>query len=1626
MFEIYFFRCHDFSKDKDAMPGNAFVVAPPNAVKIGHEGCNPLRLLQSAKVTSSLSLSSGLRRIPGIGLGLAIGKDTAALIDVTVGHNMMESIKLVLTKPVALYDIKRALRNYNDIAAKPQKKSFRGKILSLASWGFEVMEKLGIIICLSSAKSLTTPGSHGALRLSFNGFISFAGGLIRLPFRDIVVPEEIIPIPLARLDLVGYFATAAGNHTCVQSNSGKIVVDEKPYEIVKEISELVTGGKFSTSCRVFLPEVEVSSSLADLSVIRTTISHKAGGPKTMYMRADGSYVNEDDEIAVSIDEVKFGEDSPSVLSAKWRGKKFDKKGSAVDGVFEVDMDKSEILSQPIEMSVSYSNPMLRGGVECPMELSSFILNGHAEAKVKSDSIYKVFDKISPEVHITYSAVMSMRNALIDDGLAKVFGTAKNFTIRGKIDADETIRGLGDWATISGRARTDNAFPLAIATILPLPVFPELNMSENDKITIGGSMRVSGDGIFRVCRRGVSCDGSVIDLEVSNPVRAKFLRREVVLPSRSHLKGVINMLHVGYDGLAQTDMVVTMDDTYLHFSGSNGEGTAALRLRAFTLPVRQTLSDIFICLSPVGGIDCGETIIGAMLRPDIRGAVFLNTLDKIKAGEEDELIASLRDDLDGVIKVMVPSLHSFMWQIVDEFKRAKRVLEEEKVTAPLDVIPNSKLGRLLSLLLFKDDSRTERISNIFHQVTEGDGLDKAACRELIEEWKDMFLPLNVTESNGEEENENNCDVEDPTDPLWQRYELDPTEFVLFVLGKILAPAKPIEAPGLKPPKWQDPVSTDPSIRVEGLDRLPSASDLYNGDHRAANVATYLRTAQVAWLVDHADEFGYSDEERRKLEYILSLKRFAFTIFENYGGLAFVPQSRVVGLFLADVVRVEQELAKRQGFDSMKAAAEWREDNEDTGNSAEMLSAKSELERSSCSEAYSTCSSGDDSAVDSVVEEEQQPKFTKGGFIPEGFLHRMTLQMKPVDHEALLRGSLRRMTSPVQSSSRAVEIGLPDVAACRWLGMPFTLLGPSDVASMLASCLAAPWAGAVVQSNTRMLLEMLLQKQQPKEYVIAVLCESSQNGSARALTNILMRLLEIPQDRAIHRIDVAALLEEKLGTDYMAGGKKPRDSYYHALNVLACKILKENMDEYLAVKNRLTVCYRMSYTAPFTDGVRELEDEAIAAIAPTKESTATKEDFENAFAACRKAISADRRIVDRDWCKEFMLRSYESFMVLSVYDEVVPDIEESREWLMVLAGTDKLPDDPVQLVEVIVKSLYRYEDDRERILNDPLTKLMLRNPKGHVKLALVSAMGVISEGAEGTELAETFHRMHQKRGLQIVRADTGTGRSLEYNARRVIEAVRKIDPDTEWGWLGYSQGCANALRAETTIQTGTPEEYELIHDRLVGRMLIFSAFNGSVHGKLGDDKVQAVIMDLEYFMKLLQAHFSSQFAGFALNLFTSALASRVVTDLLVGVQSLTHQGVFTLWRDGQFKQSTPTVAMRGAVQNNVTLPEVLELLSNMLTKQTLNHEHHDTQVTVHECVSHSIHVRNAHTDVFARSGMDAAVQRTHHWSPLLKESAFVTTQRDRERHVYDTAKDRHVEPWVETLIRFGLVPFEAENE
>lgn len=121
--------------------------------------------------------------------------------------------------------------------------------------------------------------------------------------------------------------------------------------------------------------------------------------------------------------------------------------------------------------------------------------------------------------------------------------------------------------------------------------------------------------------------------------------------------------------------------------------------------------------------------------------------------------------------------------------------------------------------------------------------------------------------------------------------------------------------------------------------------------------------------------------------------------------------------------------------------------------------------------------------------------------------------------------------------------------------------------------------------------------------------------------------------------------------------------------------------------------------------------------------------------------------------------------------------------------------------------------------------------------------------------------KERGVRVIRADTGTARSLEFNAKRIEEAIRlACSPSTlsspttasststsintststttragtsvdtnarsstcdrveaSYGLVGYSQGCANLLRAECMLKGGTPEQQRLLKG-LVTRNLLF---------------------------------------------------------------------------------------------------------------------------------------------------------------------------------------------------------------
>jgi hypothetical protein len=82
-----------------------------------------------------------------------------------------------------------------------------------------------------------------------------------------------------------------------------------------------------------------------------------------------------------------------------------------------------------------------------------------------------------------------------------------------------------------------------------------------------------------------------------------------------------------------------------------------------------------------------------------------------------------------------------------------------------------------------------------------------------------------------------------------------------------------------------------------------------------------------------------------------------------------------------------------------------------------------------------------------------------------------------------------------------------------------------------------------------------------------------------------------------------------------------------------------------------------------------------------------------------------------------------------------------------------------------------------------------------------MGVITEGSKGLELAAALYRLEGERGVKTIRADTGTARSFEYNASKIEQAVEKaVELRQPYGLLGYSQGCANVLTAESLLLSG----------------------------------------------------------------------------------------------------------------------------------------------------------------------------------------------------------------------------------
>mmetsp|Transcript_74865 Transcript_74865/g.156080 ORF Transcript_74865/g.156080 Transcript_74865/m.156080 type:complete len:544 (-) Transcript_74865:40-1671(-) len=540
--------------------------------------------------------------------------------------------------------------------------------------------------------------------------------------------------------------------------------------------------------------------------------------------------------------------------------------------------------------------------------------------------------------------------------------------------------------------------------------------------------------------------------------------------------------------------------------------------------------------------------------------------------------------------------------------------------------------------------------------------------------------------------------------------------------------------------------------------------------------------------------------------------------------------------------------------------------------------------------------------------------------------------------------------------------------------------------------------------------------------------------------------------------------------MAGGRPPSHSYILFLHRAATKILEECMP-YVALKQWVQqvevhdappspmATKRLASSEAVVAAAKQAIEEADAVgsewlklrgcpwqrhstdggstgggAEEQKLRTTATERYQVAFERCGEALKAHRDCLQMDWFKSFWGRNYDSLTVVSVLRNVQQDIDNTRAWVHAQVGTcskgpeykgvSMVSDDFWSterraedcLLDMLLEVLFYEPAVRQSYRSDPLMQLALEAPAGKYNFTVVSAMGVITEGAAGTEMKETYERLREVRGVEVVRANTATLHSVDFNAEQIQKAVME-HVKTPWGWVGYSQGCANAFRAEALMLQGTPGQQKLL-ESFRCRQLLFSAANGSAHATCGDWKLLRALIDGERFLKKLQASMSATTQLLGLNLLHHFLCSRVGSAFFGSVQSLTHEGARKMWRDGQHCRGVPSTSMIGVAEQH-TLPECLDMLWHTLNAQMEYSNEQDTQVAQEEAVAHPICVDNANRRELEKTDMRSAVQRTHHWSPLRQEVLFLQTERDKDKAVFDTPKDRHIFPWLEVNARFGVI-------
>lgn len=1256
-------------------------------------------------------------------------------------------------------------------------------------------------------------------------------------------------------------------------------------------------------------------------------------------------------------------------------------------------------------------------------------------------------------------------------------------------------------------------------------FPELDIFEGTKLStvlsgaftgrvssylrpqkLSSSLSTTGPNIFNPLEAyEIEFSGSTVSLKIKESTSTLGHRR-VIIPTETMciVKIVESVVDMSFNGK-------TLCELSWDFQGSSPilQVTPVGQSPAYAAHESKQQASLLIAalrqgrlqfeVSSVGGITFQKASTSREDQEGLYDWKFFNALVSPDDDSAERILDVLHDKrtmekLLQIVSLINSDLHKILRYAIQQVWRAKEIFDQEGVLEPGNAIPMSRLARLVSLFLCGSVSQVDFVLPIIRSVVAGDGLDVVKVKELLR---------------------NNLEFYDDWAPEIDRG----VRWAAVMLGPSSPPLPYVEN--------NVPPLSEVSSYAKRFQGIPSAKQVYQHvndklqlpldpsfSNLVARIAPYMSFPQIEYFLKVRTSTDWQPSDLRRLRYVYSVKKRVLEISESYGGLSFLPQSFLVSVFLGEATRtsLRAESSRKQNLQSQLTSKNTKRPR------STLYSLR--RKRMHAPQADTRSNLGD-------VSESEEIMLTPAG--------RVASKANFAAPDNLLLG-LENADSRVSFQAKEADYELGD-----------SLLGPADVAILLqAGLTSAMKSSTVVQLNQRMLLDLIAS--QPRSFAVAVLAEIGTpggQGSRRALTSALMALLDLEQSSftPAHRLDMHVLMESWLPgfkiprrEDYLAGGRWARQSYYEAVYAIATDIL-EDAECYMALKGHIQHVRHHTESDPIPgprergksqdvgfdidnypseiieeqsskltksiDVAREKIDEAdkrgrmlmdklindCSKVKETDEYKAAIASYSEAFSACAKVLDIDKLAFQADWFRKFYQRNYDALMIKSMYDNLIEDTDDVRDWFNALRlGSQRLEaishqhdtinqddnsmppspssspkrrdrknsshllaphspskqvenDDTIgggffakpeehnekELIDAMIDVIIFKEEDRKMLKSDPLVRLLIPNAPGHYKFTIVTAMGVITEGKKGLELCNAIKRIEEQRGVVTIRADTATARSLEFNAKKIEEAIdAAADLNRPYGLVGYSQGCANALMAETLLLSGSPAQQVKLSQAggLVCRQLLFSAGNGSVHGPAVDTKIQRLIVMCEEFFKYQQGYFSRALTSSFLEIVNNVMDSAPFHKFMGGAQTFLPEGVRSFWREAQHLPTVPTCTMRGVLEEHTT-PECLEMVSNMLAKQS-GSPLHDSQVHVYDAVGYPVYTKNRNGRILENCAVgNAAVQRTHHWSPLSDEVEYMETERDRSNAVFACAKDRHIFPWVDVNARFGIIKYDKKD-